>query len=262
MSGQNNTFSQHTYETFIAAHYRDLGCDVIEYDANKGLKDAGIDIIARMGDEIYFIKCIDLYINHTYHVDDEEIDAFQKAVNHFLDQNRHLKQYITHLRYTLSGDFLPQASQKRIEAHEGNVSYETVEPPYRKEARLRREMQKKSSGHTMIGVSTKIVLVLSAILAVLFMFLPKEKSIEEEEKKSKKAKVSKKYIPSVKQREKKETLPVISISDGQETEHILPKHKTDTTEKTFTVRKKPATQPAKAAEREDAKAKLLMQMQN
>lgn len=169
------------YEKYIANHYRQLGCDVIEHGKEKGVKDGGIDLIARLGNEVILIQCKDWNENYSHKIDHKDIKVLRTDANDFLENNPIYKNCEIKLRYTLSGNFLHKSAEKYIEECKENISYEIIKPIYRKSEEIRpnyinKQSRKKKKTH---GTYTeKIILGVISILLILFLFKPKYETEE------------------------------------------------------------------------------------
>jgi len=263
---RDNKFRGDSYEAFIAQHYRDLGCRVIENGKEQGLKDGGIDIIAKMGNELYLIQCKDWNVNHSYKITHKDIKVLLTDANDFLAENPDLKSYDIKLRYTLSGDFLHSSAKKYIEECNGDVSYEIIEPPYRKKREAAEEEVEKTSLKKRKKTGIKIVIGFVATLAMLALFILKYDNPDSTAitgvKHIKDMQITADKTPIQKHEVKRNSPALPHNTSTKNTIHIDMKKKEHTAQKKQMVKKHTSTPPPTRSERDQAKANLLMQMQN
>ena len=164
------------YEEYIAEHYRNLGCDVIEHGKEKGVKDGGIDLIAKLGNEVILIQCKDWNENNSHKIDHKDIKVLRTDANDFLEKNPIYKNCEIKLRYTLSGNFLHRSAEKYMEECREDINCEVIKPTYRREELSRPNYTKKLSRKkkTIQGTyAEKIIIAIISILVILFIFRPK-----------------------------------------------------------------------------------------
>lgn len=162
------------YEAYIANHYRLLGCDVIEYGKEKGVKDGGIDLIAQLGNEVILIQCKDWNENYSHKIDHKDIKVLRTDANDFLAKNPGYKDCEIKLRYTLSGHFLHKSAEKYIQECHGDISYEIIKPPYRELEEVQSGNIKKYKPEKKIQGTyiEKMMIGFIVILLILFIFKP------------------------------------------------------------------------------------------
>jgi len=180
------------YEEYIAEHYRQLGYDVIEHGKEKGVKDGGIDLIAKLDNEVILIQCKDWNENNSHKIDHKDIKVLRTDANDFLEKNPDYKNYEIKLKYTLSGNFLHKSAEKHMEECKENISYEIIKPTYRIEEQKNLSFTKKPSRQKSTkenNVVKKIfigVLIMTAIaIVVVSMLLDRNNKTERDQAKSK-----------------------------------------------------------------------------
>ncbi len=271
------------YEEYIAEHYRNLGCDVIEHGKEKGVKDGGIDLIAKLGNEVILIQCKDWNENYSHKIDHKDIKVLRTDANDFLEKNPLYKNCEIKLRYTLSGNFLHKSAEKYMEECKEDISYEIIKPTYRREELSRPNYTKKLSKKkkTIQGTYTeKIIIGIIAILVILFIFKPKYETEEiETYDTSKNMIVTADDNRVVKQEEKRNILQIQKEQQARldkyhkeqkikmdkfkaEQRKKLVERKVIADRKRFNERENILKVQNKMTEREQAKAILMMQMQN
>lgn len=158
------------YEEYIAEHYKKLGCHVIEHGKEKGVKDGGIDLIAKLGNEVILIQCKDWNENNSHKIDHKDIKVLRTDANDFLEKNPIYKNCEIKLRYTLSGNFLHKSAEKHMEECKEDISYEIIKPTYRSEelsrsiytkkpARRKRTKQNKNIEKIIFGIVFIVILL-------------------------------------------------------------------------------------------------------
>lgn len=261
---QDKQFRGDSYEAFIAQHYRDLGCKVIEHGKEKGLKDGGIDIIAKMGNEVFLIQCKDWNVNYSHKITHKDIKVFRTDASDFLEKNPRFNTFDIKLRYTLSGDFLHKSAEKYIEECKGEISYEIIEPPYRKSEQNKRKDTEKVPEKKDISNTIKIIVGVIAALTLLVILTQKEsvtKRVSHDNSKKSHITIEKTPIPT--QQKKKEILLPIPTKDVLEkTVQIHMKKKAVEPQRKQMTHKEVSKPSQTKADRKEAKANLLMQMQN
>lgn len=169
------------YEEFIAEHYRKLGCHVIEHGKEQGVKDGGIDLIAKLGNEVILIQCKDWNENNSHKIDHKDIKVLRTDANDFLEKNPIYKNCEIKLRYTLSGNFLHKSAEKHMEECKEDISCEIIKPTYRIEELSGSNYTKKLSRKKKTIQATyreKIIIGIISILVILFILKPKYETEE------------------------------------------------------------------------------------
>ncbi|MEA2110599.1 MAG: restriction endonuclease [Campylobacterota bacterium] len=72
------------YEAFIANHLREQGYTIAEHGKDNGVKDHGIDIIAKMNRNIYFIQCKNWSAQSSYKVRDKELKVSRQDARDYM----------------------------------------------------------------------------------------------------------------------------------------------------------------------------------
>lgn len=239
---QAKKFKGDKYEKYIAEHYRQLGCDVIEHGLEKGLKDGGIDLIAILGNEVILVQCKDWNENYSHKIDHKDIKVLRTDANDFLEKNPIYKNCKIKLRYTLSGDFLHKSALKYIETCKEDIDYEIIKPTYTREEQLEVNHTKKSNQIKYIKENKNIVKVIFILVFFILVFFLTT---------IKKPKIVETHIPN--------KIIVTSTNNTlkDEKKHILKTQKEDhfITDTAIKLQSNKST-------KEKAKAILLMQMKN
>ncbi len=163
------------YEAYIAEHYRDLGYSVTEHGKENGLKDDGIDLIAKKDNEVILIQCKDWNENNSHKIDHKDIKVLRVDTYDFLEKHPVFKTYKIKMRYTLSGNFIATSAKKHMDACKDDISYEIIKPTYRNEEQTKTDYtetlsyKKKSKQNRSLEI---IIIVIVAILVILFFLKP------------------------------------------------------------------------------------------
>ena len=159
------------YEVYIAEHYRKLGCHVIEHGKEQGVKDGGIDLIAKLGNEVILIQCKDWNENNSHKIDHKDIKVLRIDASDFLEKNPIYKNCEIKLRYTLSGNFLHKSAEKHMEECKEDISYEIIKPTYRKEELSRQHYTKKPARRKRTKENKDIGKIILGIVFIVILFI-------------------------------------------------------------------------------------------
>lgn len=131
------------YEKFIADIYRSRGYTIAENGLTNGLKDEGIDIVAKHDKEIVFIQCKNWNQEGKWKITHNDIMAFRTRARDYVENKKIFKGYRLQARYIVSGNFIDPSAIKHIEEIQKNgkrVDYEVVE--FKREVTINLENEK------------------------------------------------------------------------------------------------------------------------
>lgn len=168
---QDKKYRGDEYEEYIAKHYRQLGCHVIEHGKEKGVKDGGIDLIAELGNEVILIQCKDWNENYSHTINHKDIKVLRTDASDFLEKNPIYKNYQIKLRYVLSGDFLHKSAEKYMEECKEDISCEIIKPTYREAEQSRTNYIKRPSSKKRISQSKEFKKLILGIVALIVLFV-------------------------------------------------------------------------------------------
>jgi Holliday junction resolvase-like predicted endonuclease len=114
------------YEAYIAEHYRSLGYEVIERGKKLGLKDGGIDLIAKNHKEAIMIQCKNWNAENKYKIDQKDIGDFIGKVSLFLAKNPEYKNYNIKRILTVAEPILDKSALAIINENREMVRYEHI----------------------------------------------------------------------------------------------------------------------------------------
>jgi hypothetical protein len=129
---KEKTFKGEVYEEFISVIYKANGYTIWEHGKEKGVLDAGIDLIVKKDKKIILIQCKNWNEAGKYKIDHKDIKVFRMEGLDFIEKNQIFKGYELHLKYILSGDFIHASALHHIEEcnqEHKNVSYEIIKLP-------------------------------------------------------------------------------------------------------------------------------------
>ena len=94
------------YEKFIATHYRVQGYTIAEHGKDNGVKDGGIDIIAKKGKEMLFIQCKNWSAESTRKIKSEDMKIARQNVQDYKSKNPLYDMYSMKILYVISENVL------------------------------------------------------------------------------------------------------------------------------------------------------------
>ena len=114
------------YEEFIAKYYEQLGYYVWEHGKDKGVKDNGIDLIAKKKTEILFIQCKNWSADSSYKITHEKLKSTRQDVSDYIEKNPIFKDYIRRIIYILSNDVLHKSAYHYLEEQKNNIECQII----------------------------------------------------------------------------------------------------------------------------------------
>ena len=114
------------YEEYISNIYKSNGYTVIENGKEKGIKDDGIDIIAKKDKEVLFIQCKDWNIKNKYRIDHKEIQYTRMNVRDYLQKKQHFKNYQWKIIYITSDEILTKSAIHKINEYKNEISHKVI----------------------------------------------------------------------------------------------------------------------------------------
>jgi Holliday junction resolvase len=120
------------YEEYVAKVYRSRGYNVSEYGKDMGVKDKGIDLIAKKDKHIVLLQCKNWNENGKWKITHKEIKTFQTEARNFVEDAKIFQKYLLDARYAISGDFIHNSAIKHIEEMKNKgkrIDYEIIKMP-------------------------------------------------------------------------------------------------------------------------------------
>jgi len=117
------------YEEYVAKVYKQRGYKVYEYGKLMGIKDKGIDLIAKKEKKVILIQCKNWQENGKWKITHKEIKVFQTEARLFVENSPIFKQCKLEAKYVISGNFIHASAIKHIEEIKNNgkkVDYEII----------------------------------------------------------------------------------------------------------------------------------------
>jgi len=117
-----------TYEKFIAEHFRQQGFTIAEHGIDNGVKDNGIDIIAKKGKDIFFIQCKNWSASGKYKIRDKEIKIARTDARDYMTKHPmySLGGYNMKLLYVMSENVLHGSGYHYILANSEIVEFRII----------------------------------------------------------------------------------------------------------------------------------------
>ncbi len=166
----NNKNKGDKYEKYIADYYRGKKYLVEEHGKEKGVKDGGIDLIAKKNNEVIFIQCKDWNENNLHKIDHKDIKVLRTDTNDFLEKNPEYKKYKIKMRYTLSGNFIHASAKKHINECIDNIDYEIIKPNYRKNEQKQHTKKIFNKKKTKQGKEVEKIIIGTIALALIIIY--------------------------------------------------------------------------------------------
>lgn len=107
------------YEEHVANIFRSQGYTIAEHGKDNGVKDHGIDIIAKKDKDIYFIQCKNWSSKNKYRIRDKEIKITRQDAREYMEENPLYVAggYKMKLLYVTSEDIFHPSAKHYIEKY-------------------------------------------------------------------------------------------------------------------------------------------------
>lgn len=116
------------YEKFISKHFKKQGYTIAEHGIDNGVKDNGIDIIAKKEKEILFIQCKNWSAKSNNKVRDKELKVTRQDVQDYM--NKHpmyeMGDYNTKIIYIMSENVLHGSAYHYIKEHNDKIKFQII----------------------------------------------------------------------------------------------------------------------------------------
>ena len=114
------------YELFICKHYEEQGYTISKHGLDNGVKDGGIDIIAKKNKDLLFIQCKNWSASSTTKVRDKEIKVTRQDVQDYRERNPLYDMYNVKILYVMSENVLHGSAYHYIQANSENVEFRII----------------------------------------------------------------------------------------------------------------------------------------
>ena len=114
------------YEKFIAIHYKTQGYTIAEHGKDNGVKDGGIDIIAKKGKEILFIQCKNWDANGSKKVEAKDIKYTRQDATDYVEANPVYKMYKHKIIYIMAENVLHGSAYHYIQKYHEKVEFKII----------------------------------------------------------------------------------------------------------------------------------------
>ncbi len=114
------------YEEFIAIHYKTQGYTIAEHGKDNGVKDGGIDIIAKKGKEMLFIQCKNWDINGSKKIEAKDIKYTRQDASDYIEKNPVYEMYKHKVIYIMAENVLHRSAYYYIQEHHEKVEFKII----------------------------------------------------------------------------------------------------------------------------------------
>lgn len=114
------------YEEHISNIYKSRNYNIAEHGKDNGIKDYGIDIIAKKENEILFIQCKNWSLNNKYRINVKEIQYTRMNVRDYLERNIMFKNYNWKIIYATSEDILDYGAKCKIKENLHEIEHKII----------------------------------------------------------------------------------------------------------------------------------------
>jgi hypothetical protein len=115
------------YEEYVASYFRSIDYYVWEHGKEKGVRDGGIDLFIKRGEEAFFVQCKNW---ETWKVDDKTIKATQTDVRNYMYQNPILTKLLNgkkkKILYVTSKECLTKGAYRYIKENREIIEYQVI----------------------------------------------------------------------------------------------------------------------------------------
>lgn len=94
------------YEDFISNHFRTQGYTIAEHGKDNGVKDHGIDIIAKKGRDVLFIQCKNWSAASSRKVKSDDMKIARQNIQDYKEKNPLYEMYNMKILYVISENVL------------------------------------------------------------------------------------------------------------------------------------------------------------
>lgn len=114
------------YEEHISNIYKSRNYTIAEHGKDNGVKDYGIDVIAKKGNKILFIQCKNWSTNSKYKINVKEIQYTRMNVRDYLEKNAMFKNYDWKIIYATSEDVLDYGAKCKIKENNQEIEHQII----------------------------------------------------------------------------------------------------------------------------------------
>jgi restriction system protein len=114
------------YEAFIANHFRAHGYTIAEHGKDNGVKDHGIDIIAKKGKEVLFIQCKNWSATSSRKVKSDDMKIAKQNVQDYQAKNPLYKMYSMKILYVMSENVLHGSAYHYLQEKSEEIEFRII----------------------------------------------------------------------------------------------------------------------------------------
>jgi len=122
----NNDGKGAVYEKLVSDIYRNKKYTIAEHGKDNGVKDFGIDVIAKKDNEILFIQCKNWNKKNKYRINVKEIQYTRMNVRDYLEKNTMFKHYNWKIIYATSEDILDRGAKYKISENKDEIEHKII----------------------------------------------------------------------------------------------------------------------------------------
>lgn len=114
------------YEAFISNHFRAQGYKIAEHGKENGVKDHGIDIIAKKGKEVLFIQCKNWSVTQSRRVKSDDMKIARQNVLDYKVKNPLYEMYDMKILYVLSENVLHGSAYHYVQENSHEIEFRII----------------------------------------------------------------------------------------------------------------------------------------
>jgi restriction system protein len=114
------------YEKFIANHFRTHGYTIAEHGIDNGVKDHGIDIIAKKGREILFIQCKNWSATSSRKVKSDDMKIARQNAQDYKTKNPMYEMYNMKILYVISENVLHGSAYHYMQENNEEIEFRII----------------------------------------------------------------------------------------------------------------------------------------
>lgn len=114
------------YEEFISNHFRTQGYTIAEHGKDNGVKDHGIDIIAKKGREVLFIQCKNWSANSSRKVKSDDMKIARQNIQDYKTKNPIYEMYDMKILYIISENVLHGSAYHYVQENSEIIEFRII----------------------------------------------------------------------------------------------------------------------------------------
>ena len=126
MSNKEKKEKGDLYEEFISNHFRKQGYTIAEHGKDNGVKDQGIDIIAKKGKEVLFIQCKNWSENSSRKIKSDDMKITRQNVQDYKIKNPIYEMYNIKIIYVISENILHRSAYYYLQENSETIEFRII----------------------------------------------------------------------------------------------------------------------------------------